>query len=55
MQELELKLTLDEINQILSALGAQPYKEVYALVSKLQQQAQRQLEALEAASPASPE
>jgi hypothetical protein len=53
MQELELNSTLDEINQLLSALGAQPYKEVFALVSKIQQQAQRQLEVRESASPAS--
>jgi hypothetical protein len=55
VQELELKLILDEVNQILSALGAQPYKEVYAVVNKIQQQAQRQLEAQEVARPSSAE
>jgi len=44
MQEIKLVLTLDEINQILSALGSQPYKDVFQLVTKLQQQAQAQVE-----------
>jgi hypothetical protein len=44
MQEMKLVLTLDEINQILSALGSQPYKDVFQLVNKIQQQAQAQLE-----------
>ena len=44
MQEIKLDLTLDEINQILSALGSQPYKDVFQLVNKIQQQAQAQLE-----------
>ncbi|HEY9528433.1 MAG TPA: hypothetical protein VIR02_15180 [Anaerolineales bacterium] len=44
MQEIRLVLTLDEINQILAALGSQPYKDVFQLVTKVQQQAQAQLE-----------
>ena len=44
MQEIKLVLTLDEINQILSALGSQPYKDVFQLVNKIQQQAQAQLD-----------
>ena len=44
MQEIKLVLTLDEINQILSALGSQPYNDVFQLVNKIQQQAQAQLE-----------
>ena len=44
MQEIKLVLTLDEINQILAALGSQPYKDVFQLVTKLQQQAQAQPE-----------
>jgi hypothetical protein len=44
MQEIKLVLTLDEINQILSALGSQPYKDVFQVVNKIQQQAQAQLE-----------
>jgi hypothetical protein len=44
MQEIKLVLTLDEINQILSALGSQPYKDVFQVITKIQQQAQAQLE-----------
>ena len=44
MQEIKLVLTLDEINQILASLGNQPYKDVFQLVNKMQQQAQAQLE-----------
>ncbi len=39
-----LQLTVDEINKILSALGNQPYVEVYQLVLKLQQQASIQMQ-----------
>ena len=45
MQEFELTLTLAEINQILEALGQKPYQDVFQLVSKIQQQAQAQLQA----------
>lgn len=38
MNELTLKLTLDEINLVLNALGEQPFARVYQLVSKLQTQ-----------------
>lgn len=48
MQEIKLVLTLAEINQILAALGSQPYKDVFTLVGKIQQQAQTQLETLQA-------
>ena len=44
MQEIKLVLTLDEINQILSALGSQPHKDVFQVITKIQQQAQAQLE-----------
>ena len=44
MNELELKLTLPEINQILEALGAMPYRHVYQLIAKIQQQAETQLQ-----------
>jgi len=50
MPELELKLTLPEINTLLEALGGLPYKQVYQLVGKIQQQAQAQLQAAEAVS-----
>jgi hypothetical protein len=40
---MKLELTIDEINAVLSALGAQPYTQVFQLVAKIQQQAQAQL------------
>ena len=43
MNELELKVTVDEANLILEALGSMPFKQVYALVGKIQEQASRQL------------
>lgn len=38
-----LELSIDEVNLILAALGDQPFKDVYALVGKLQSQASGQL------------
>lgn len=43
MQELQLQLSLAEINQILEALGEKSYKQVYQLILKIQQQAESQL------------
>lgn len=47
MEELNLKLTIDEINTVLESLGDQPYVKVYQLVSKIQKQSQEQLRASE--------
>jgi len=47
MQDLNLQLSLAEINQILDALGEKPYKQVYQLVLKIQNQAETQLKARE--------
>lgn len=44
MQEINLTLTLAEINQILDALGDKPYKQIYQLVDKIQRQAESQLQ-----------
>lgn len=44
METIQLTLTLAEINQILEALGSQPYAKVYQLIGKLQQQAEAQLQ-----------
>jgi hypothetical protein len=44
MQEVQLQLTLAEVNQILDALGQKSYKEVYQLILKIQQQAENQLQ-----------
>ena len=44
MQQVELELTLAEVNQILDALGDKSYKEVYQLIIKIQQQAENHLQ-----------
>jgi hypothetical protein len=44
MQELQLQLSLAEVNQILDALGEKSYKQVYQLIIKIQQQAEHQLQ-----------
>ncbi len=43
MKEIQLNLTIDEVNQILDVLGSQPFKTVFQLIGKIQQQAQHQL------------
>ena len=43
MQTIHINLTLDEINQILKALGTQPYADVFQLINKIQMQAETQL------------
>jgi hypothetical protein len=42
-KEIELKLTVAEVNGILQSLGQMPYSQVVALVLKIQQQAQPQV------------
>jgi hypothetical protein len=42
-KEIELKLTVAEVNGILQALGQMPYAQVVSLVLKIQQQAQAQV------------
>lgn len=44
MEEINLKLTINEINQILNYLGLQKYQEVYILIDKIQTQANNQIE-----------
>lgn len=46
---LKFELTLDEANVVLASLGKQPFDAVAQLIQKIQQQAQPQLPALEAA------
>lgn len=43
MQEIRLTLTVEETNQILDALGNLPFKTVYGLIRKIQDQAAKQL------------
>lgn len=52
---LHLELSIEEVNLILDALGEQPFKTVYGLVSRLQSQARSQLQGMpESVSEASP-
>lgn len=44
MEKITLKLTLDETNLILKALGEQPFTSVFELIGKIQQQATTQLD-----------
>ena len=44
MQEINLKLTVDEANLILEGLGSLPFAKVYALVARIQAQAAQQLD-----------
>jgi hypothetical protein len=43
MNELNLTLTIDEVNQILEALGTQPFNRVFVLIGKIQAAAAAQL------------
>ncbi|MCA9539034.1 MAG: hypothetical protein KC620_09095 [Myxococcales bacterium] len=43
MNPLTLKLSLEEINLILEALGTQPYIRVHETIARIQQQARAQL------------
>jgi hypothetical protein len=43
MQEINVKVTIDEANLILEGLGNLPFAKVYGLVGKIQEQAARQL------------
>lgn len=43
MNPIKLTLSVDQVNQILDALGNQPYAKVYELVANIQQQAQTQI------------
>ncbi|MBC6479735.1 MAG: hypothetical protein GDA56_20100 [Hormoscilla sp. GM7CHS1pb] len=45
MEEIELKLTVNEVNQVLEALGQLPYARIYQLIHKVQDQAQQQIRA----------
>jgi hypothetical protein len=41
---IKLELSLEEINVVLAALGRMPYESVAALIPKIQQQGQAQLQ-----------
>ena len=44
MNEINLKVTVDEANLVLEGLGHLPFAKVFALVAKLQEQARSQLD-----------
>jgi hypothetical protein len=44
MKEIALKLTVDEANLILQALGNLPFAQVYGLIEKINQEASSQLD-----------
>ena len=43
MEDITLKITIDEANLILESLGNLPFVKVYALIGKIQEQAGQQL------------
>ena len=45
MNEINLTLTLEEVNSVLNALGTQPYAQVQQLIAKIQSQGSTQLQA----------
>lgn len=45
-----LELTLAETNLLLEALGTQPYAQVYELIAKIHQQAEKSAEAQDGAA-----
>ena len=49
MQEINLKLAIEDVNVILEGVGNLPFARVYTLVNKIQEQAAQQLRADQAA------
>ena len=47
MNEINLTLTLEEVNALLTALGTQPYAQVQPLITKIQTQGSAQLQAVQ--------
>ena len=45
MNEINLTLTLEEVNSVLNALGMQPYAQVHDLIMKIQTQGSTQTQA----------
>lgn len=49
--EISVKLSMEQLNVVLFALSKQPYDAVAALIGELQQQAQPQIQAVQASIP----
>ena len=47
MKDIQLTLTLEEVNTLLNALGDQPYNQIYLLIAKIQSQGSTQLQAIQ--------
>lgn len=43
MNVIEIKLTLEEVNYILGVLSEKPFKEVFPLIGKIQEQGNQQI------------
>ena len=43
VSEIIIKLSLDELNLVISALSKMPFKDVYTLIGKLNKQANEQM------------
>jgi hypothetical protein len=52
MNELNIKLTVDEVNLIMESLGHLPYLRVFELIGNIQNQAREQLGSAQQAAPA---
>lgn len=52
--ELNFKFSVEEVNAILQALGARPYAEVQALVTKIKADGEAQLAAAKSTDPTDP-
>jgi hypothetical protein len=50
--DIELKLSVEDVNGVLQALGQMPYVQVTGLVDKIRQQAAPQVQAQQAQQPA---
>ena len=46
MKDIQLTLTLEEVNTLLNALGTQPYAQVQPLIAKIQTQGSKQVQAV---------
>ena len=47
MKDIQLTLTLEEVNTLLNALGDKPYNQVYLLIARIQAQGSTQLQAMQ--------
>ena len=47
MKDIQLTLTLEEVNTLLNALGDQPYNQIHLLIAKIQSQGSTQLQAIQ--------